>query len=243
MDTPNIPTQACSHMESVLRQNPLFSRLDNEQLDRMCKCSRIVELAEGDVLFNHGDRVHSFYFVYKGLIKLYRQSALGQEKIFEMEKTGSTFAEALMFLDQTEYPVSAAAMQDSTLVAINTHEFLQILKLSADSCLLIMGDLSKRLHELITEIEHLSLMSGRNRVATYFLDIYLLKGTDFSLEIPKNAIASMLSLQPETFSRLLKELRSKQIIELTDNRVQILDATQLREFAGIALPKGSNHYL
>lgn len=221
-------------MESLLRKNPLFSHLTSEQLDVMCQYSRTIDLKEGDVLFNYGDTVHNFYFVYDGLVKLYRQSVDGQEKIFELEGTGKIFAEALMFYEQTHYPVSAAAMKKSTVVAISSRKFLNLLKLSTDTCLLIMGDLSKRLHELINEIEHLSLLTGRNRVATYLLDQNLVKGNEFELDIPKNAIASMLSLQPETFSRLLKELSSGEIIKVKESHISILNGNKLRIQAGLS---------
>lgn len=223
----------CSKMELLLRQNLLFSRLTDDQLGQMCSCSKMFDLKEGDVLFRHGDRVNNFYFVHIGLIKLYRQSSFGHEKIFEMEGSGRIFAEALMFNEQTSYPVSAAAMKKSTLISISTKKFLQIIRNSPDTGLMIMGDLSRRLHELINEIESLSLLTGRNRVATYFLDQTLNKGNEFKLDIPKNAIASMLSLQPETFSRILKELCKLKVLEVKDCHIRILDQTLLRKQAGI----------
>lgn len=220
-------------MESMLRQNPLFSRLTNEQLDEMCKYSKVVDLQEGDILFNRGDYVENFFFVYSGLIKLYRQSPYGQEKIFELEGPGRIFAEALMFYKQTSYPVSAAAMKETRLVAISSRKFLFTLKKSAETCLLIMGDLSSRLHNLINDIENLSLSTGRDRVATYFLDQSLNKGANFDLDIPKHAIASMLSLQPETFSRLLKELCNDKVIEVHDSHIIVLNQDKLRKKAVI----------
>jgi CRP-like cAMP-binding protein len=96
-----------------------------------------------------------------------------------------------------------------------------------------MGELSHRLHELINDIEQLSLMTGRNRVAMYFLDQSQEKGLEFKLDIPKNAIASMLSLQPETFSRLLKELTNKGAIEIHESHIKVLDQNLLRKLAGI----------
>jgi len=230
MDTKTSYT-SCSRIESLLRQNPLFARLTDDQLDKLCQCSKIIDLKEGEILFNRGDPVYNFYFVHKGLIKLYRQSADGQEKIFELEGAGRIFAEALMFHEQTQYPVSAAAMKKSQVVAIKTKKFLNIIKSSNDTCLLIMGDLSRRLHELINEIEHLSLHTGRNRVATYLLDQAITKGNNFKLDIPKNAIASMLSLQPETFSRLLKELCKQDIIKVRDCYIDVLDTRLLRQKA------------
>ena len=220
-------------IDILLRQNPLFSHLNQQQLDEMCQYSRTIELQEGENLFHHGDLVINFYLVIQGLIKLYRQSADGHEKIFELEGPGRTFAEALMFHDLNQYPVSATALKKSTVLAINNRKFLKILNQSPATCMLIMGDLSKRLHELIVEIERLSLHTGRHRLATYFLDKALHEGKDFDLEIPKNTIASMLSLQPETFSRLLKELTSKSIIKAKDCHIQVLDLQQLKRQAGI----------
>ena len=228
-----IVNSQCNQIELKLRQNPLFSRLDNDQLDSLCRHSRMIELKEGGILFNHGDPVHYFYFVHEGLIKLYRESPNGQEKIFELERTGHLFAEALMFQELTTYPVSASAMKDSTIIAINTRHFLSSLKKSADTGLLIMAALSRRIHELINEVDKLSTLSGRNRVATYFLDQSMTRGLEFKLEIPKNAIASMLSLQPETFSRLIKELCNQNAIHVKDNLITVIDLNKLRESAGI----------
>ncbi|MBT4075548.1 MAG: Crp/Fnr family transcriptional regulator [Gammaproteobacteria bacterium] len=233
MDIRTQTRKTCNNMESLLRQNPLFGRLDSQQLDEMCSYSKIVKLTEGEVLFTHGDTAYNFYFVFDGLIKLYRQSPSGQEKIFELEKSGQIFAEALMFYEQTNYPVSAAAMKNSTVVAISTRKFLNILNKSSDTCLLIMGDLSRRMHELINEIDKLSSLTGRNRVATYLLDQSMNKGLHFKLEIPKNAIASMLSLQPETFSRLLNELSKKQVIEVKESYIKIIDQDVLRNIGGV----------
>ena len=226
-------SNVCSQIETSLRDNLLFSRLNDSQLNEMCKSARLVQLDEGEPLFHQGDRVHSFYYVESGLIKLYRQSPEGHEKIFELEGPGRIFAEALMFLSAERYPVSAAALQNSQVIAINTKIFLNILKQSTEVSLSIMGDLSHRLHDLINEIDQLSLQSGRNRVAMYFLDKALNKGLEFILDIPKNAIASMLSVQPETFSRLVKELRTQQVIEVNEQSIKVLDLTRLRQFAGI----------
>ena len=224
----------CDQVSDLVKSNPLFTCLDSAQMQGLCKHCRIITLAEGETVFHQGDRVFQFFFVIEGLIKLYRQSSDGQEKVLELEGPGKTFAEALMFLQEGAYPVSATALTTSSLLAVETHEYLKILQRSPESCLLVMGNLSRRLHQLVDEIDQLSLHSGRNRVATFLLDRYHKHGNGFEFEIPKNVVASMLSLQPETFSRLLKELRTKRIIEVRENRVKVLDEQQLRKHAGIA---------
>jgi len=217
-----------------LKANPLFRSFDDQKIREACDHFKINEFDVGDTIFNRGDTVHHFYFVVSGLVKLYRQSPNGQEKIIELEKPGQTFAEALMFFEQPVYPVSAIAMEPSIILSIQSRYFLEIVKSSNDICINVMGELSQRLHQLIDNIEQLSLMTGRSRMAMYFLDQSLKKGFEFKLEIPKNAIASILSLQPETFSRLLKELVSKQALQVHESHIKVLDQELLRKIAGIA---------
>jgi CRP-like cAMP-binding protein len=203
-------------------------------MKQVCQSSRTITVYEGEHLFNQGDQVHWFFYVVDGVIKLFRESPQGQEKILEIQRAGGLFAEALMCAETEHYPVTAAAINKSTVIAISTREFRSLLRQSTDTCLSLLADLSQRLHAQVDEIERISVLSGRNRVAAFFLDLYLRQGSRFSLEVPKNAIASVLSLQPETFSRLVKELRSEKIIEIKDSKVEILDEHALRRFAGIA---------
>jgi len=233
MQPNNNTLPSCTDIHALLKSNPLFRGFDDELLNKACSHFKITQIREGETIFNRGDPVHHFYFVVSGLIKLYRQSPSGQEKIIELERPGQTFAEALMFFDQAVYPVSAIAMEESVILSIKSRFFMEILHNSNTICINVMGELSHRLHELINDIEQLSLMTGRNRVAMYFLDQSQEKGLEFKLDIPKNAIASMLSLQPETFSRLLKELTNKGAIEIHESHIKVLDQNLLRKLAGI----------
>ncbi|MBC8212068.1 MAG: Crp/Fnr family transcriptional regulator [Gammaproteobacteria bacterium] len=233
MDTKSTSHPGWSRIEELMQMSPLFSSLDKDQMATVIKHSRVNSLNDGEMLFHRGDKVHNFYFVLEGLIKIYRQSPTGQEKIIELEKPGQTFGEALMFFDHPTYPVSAIAMEASTLLCINASAFLEVLQNSATVCIKVMGSLSHRLHEQLNEIEYLSLLTGRNRIAMYFLDQSMRQGMEFKLEVPKNAIASMLSLQPETFSRLIKELANNQVIEIQESNIRVLDQDLLRKYAGI----------
>jgi len=77
----------------------LFSRLSQEQLERVSLHSTRLKLSEGEVLFEQDSPANAFYLVTHGMMKLFRLSASGEEKIIEIVSPGQTFAEALMFLD------------------------------------------------------------------------------------------------------------------------------------------------
>jgi len=210
-------------IKEVLTASHLFSALDETQLERVRRHSHITDMVEGESLFFQGDDATSFYLVVSGRIKLYRISPEGKEKVVEIMETGVTFAEALMFMDQPYYPVTATAIAPSRVISINAREFKAMLRESIDSCFLLMGNMSYRLRGLIREIDALSLDTGTVRTVAYLLHQAPADADSFELKVAKSVIASRLSVKPETFSRILKNLHERGIVSIDGRNVSIHD--------------------
>ena len=216
---------------AALKQSYLFSKLDDNQFDSVCLNCKLVTLDEGELLFAQGDKVAYFYLVLRGKVKLYRVSPEGDEKIIEIISQGQTFAEALMFLDQPLYPVNSTALESTDVVAVDAATFKSMLWNSVDTCLLLLGDMSLRLHKLVHEIDTLTLHSGTCRVASYLLDQAPRDQTRFDLDIAKSVIAARLSIKPETLSRIIKTLRQQHIISIEGNTITIHDRQALKRLS------------
>ena len=215
------------HILDSLKRSHLFSGLSDEQMDRVYKHSQMTRLQEGESLFCQGDDVNYFYLVLSGRIKLFRVSPDGHEKVVDIVQQGDTFAEALMFTDHPDYPVNSTALSDCEVLAINSRDFKAMLKDSVDTCFLLMGDMSRRLRSLIHEIDTLSLDTGTCRIVAYLLQHTPQDSDDFELEIAKSVIASRLSVKPETFSRILKNLHDQGVLTVVGRKVTILDRKAL----------------
>jgi CRP-like cAMP-binding protein len=140
---------------------------------------------------------------------------------------GSTFAEALMFLDRPHYPVGAQALQASELISIDAADFADMLRGSVDTCFVMMGAMSQRLRGLLREIDDLSLHSASCRVAAYLVK-HAPAGTEsFELPVAKQIVASRLSVTPETFSRIIKQFSNSGLIRIAGSRVTIVDRAAL----------------
>ena len=214
-----------------LKQHPLFSKLTELQLERVSHFCQVRNLDDGQLLFNQADKVTSFYLVQSGKIKLFRMSPDGQEKIIEIVKSGEIFAEALMFSNQENYPVSSAALSKTNLIAINAKDFHEMLWDSTATCLLLLSDMSFRLRGLINEIDKLTLHSGTCRVASYLVQEISDGHKNIELDIAKNIIAARLSIKPETFSRIIKSLKDKEILSIKGNCVTVHDMEALKQMS------------
>jgi len=215
----------------ALKQSHLFSSLTDIQMDRVHQNSKIVKLEEGQLLFAQGEDVTNFYLVLSGKMKLFRVSPDGQEKIIEIVPQGEVFAEALMFMDQPHYPVSSAALSDTVVIGIDTSDFKAMLWDSVETCLLLLGDMSFRLRKLVHEIDTLTLHSGTCRVANYLLQQIQDGQECIELEVAKGVIAARLSVKPETFSRIIKNLRGQDILSIEGNKITIHDREALKDLS------------
>jgi len=221
-------------MIELLRKAPLLSELSTGQLELVAGHAVSIHLDEGQWLFSQGDPSRRFYFLAQGQMRLFRLSPDGVEKVIEIVSPGQTFAEALMFLKAPRYPVCAAALEPSALIAIDAPAFAAMLRESVDTCFVVMGALSRRLRGLIAEIDNLTLHNATSRVARYLLAQVAADRQGFALEVPKGVLASRLSIQPETFSRVIRQLTQDGVVAVQGAQVTVTDRAALSDLAGLA---------
>ncbi|MBF0613037.1 MAG: Crp/Fnr family transcriptional regulator [Magnetococcales bacterium] len=216
----------------------MFADLSSEQLDNLGKSSRDIRLTSGQALFHQGDAAAQFFVLRTGRIKLFRLSEEGHEKVIEIITPGLTFGEAVMFMEQKRYPVNAEAIGDCRLIGFDNRVYMEILQQSPETCFILLASMSRWLHRQVMEIDRLTLQSAMLRLCGYLLQLAPATGKSkpvvVQLPVPKRVIASRLSVQPETFSRLLQSLVKDGIIQVFEQEVHILDMDRLREMTSLS---------
>lgn len=224
---------------SLIKRSHLFSALSESQLRRIAEATRILNVGEGEFLFAQGQTAEQFFLVVSGQIKLFRVSESGNEKIIELLGPKRLFAEAVMFMDRGRYPVSAMALEDTQLYAFRNQIYLGLLRESNALCMSLLADLSMRLHGLLNEIDQLTLQNATHRVVEYLLALMpdsRAESAVIDLAVPKQVIASRLSITPETFSRIMHTLVKEGMITVHGKTVGVHDAGRLRRFGHISQP-------
>jgi CRP-like cAMP-binding protein len=221
-------------LAGLLRTHYLFEALLPEQFATVVAGAASVELGAGQLLFQRGDPARHFFVVASGGVKLALQSRAGEEKVVERLGPGQSFAEALMFVAAPRYPLAAIALEPSTVVAIDAGEFVAMLRASPDTCLRLLGDLSRRLHARISEIEELTLESATHRLVRHLLALAPV-GTPAPLTVTldesRQLLASRLAIKPETLSRILRSLADAGAIRIDGRQIELRDLAQLRASA------------
>ena len=218
---------------SLLHQHHLFSSFSDEELAILLQDAQLIHLEREELLFRQGDPGGHFYFLIDGVVKLYRISPDGNEKVLEVINRHETFAEAIMFMEKSQYLVSAQAIASAQLFSFSNSTYLRLLNQNSRLSIALLGKLSIRLHQRINEIETLSLKNTTHRVVRYLIESLtnnLTERPEIELNIPKRLIAARLSIQPETFSRIMRKLCDDEIIAVDGRHVTVLDPERLLHY-------------
>jgi len=225
---PQIKTRA------FLANLPMFSAMSSEELERVAAATVPIHARKGQSLFQCGDPCTGFHVVVYGQVKLGFTSPQGVEKVVEIIRPGQSFGEALMFLEQP-YIVFAQALSDAMLLHVARHAVFEELARDPGFARHMLSGLSRRLHDLVRDVEAYSLRSGQERVIGYLLaDAARVGGgepVEVHLSAGKSVIASRLNMTPEHFSRILHELSAAGLIEVNGPVVRIPDLARLKRGA------------
>jgi CRP/FNR family transcriptional regulator len=131
-------------------------------------------------------------------------------------------------INEVPYPASARFIEDSKICRMPLGLFKSKLKTNVILNHLIMYSLIQKIHFLNMTIDRGLTMDGFQRVLHF-----LYYSPENYLELKQTQIASMLYLRPETFSRILKELKIQEIIEIEKGKITIKNKEKLQSILNI----------
>ncbi|MBF0400918.1 MAG: Crp/Fnr family transcriptional regulator [Magnetococcales bacterium] len=223
--------------DKLLKKISLFSALTDEQFAAVKQKMRVVNLKKNTTIFDTETIAERFFVLTSGQVKLYRISQGGMEKIVQIIRAGETFASAVIFMESKTYPVCADALRTSRILSFDNQHYLNILRESHETCFRMLAHMSQQLRWQLTEIDQLSLQSAPSRLVNFLLENMKSSGDNMGvtrLDAPKRIIASRLTIQPETFSRLLNKLSSLELITVEGQSIKINDVEALTKFYTIS---------
>ncbi len=221
-------------IQEFLKNVPLFRELTDAELDRIAAGTAQVRAPAGTILFRRGEPSSGFHVIVYGQVKLAFGAADGAEKVVEILGPGSSFGEAVMFLEKP-YVVFAETLADSLLLTIGKAGVFAELERNPRFARKMLAGLALRLHGLVHDLEAYTLRSGTQRVIGYLLRDTSEEGeprapVEVALATSKGVLASRLNITREHFSRILHDLSGAGLIEVHGRTIRILDAERLRAY-------------
>ena len=213
--------------EAFLARLPLFEGLGPQGLARLASATTRRELKRGEVLFREGEPSSGLYALVYGSIQLASRAG----RVIDIVAAGRSFGEPVMFMEKP-WIVSASALADSLVLHVARQAIFDELERSPAFARRVIGTLSERAEGLVRQLEARGAGPAAQRVVNWLLRQPAAQaGNQVTITLPaaKRALASQLNLSAEHFSRVLRELSGRGLIEVRGRQLRLPDVERLRQ--------------
>jgi CRP-like cAMP-binding protein len=209
---------------------PLLENVSQELLADLRQAGRERTYSEGQQIFAGGDRAEWLPIVLSGRIKMLHYLEPGKEVIIGVFTDGETFAVPAVF-DGGNYPASAEAMTESTLLLIERSHFMQLLTESSEFSLAMLNWMSAMLRQKTATIQNLAHASPEHRVANVLLQLAAADNPAGPVRIAlrREDIANMAGLTTETTIRVIRRLAARGWFNIDHGKIVIERPDELRQ--------------
>lgn len=215
-----------------LKHIPLFQDLSETELKFLLDRAVRLHYASGQSIFVEGDPCEGLYVIESGQVKIFRTSPNGREQILTIEGAGASIAELPVF-DGGDYPASAAAATESTLLHVLKKDFQELCLAHRQVALKVLKVVGSRLRTMVDLINELSFSSVRHRVAALLLRLAedngkaTRPGVVFVLPSTNQELAAQIGTVRELVSRNLGRLQNIGINRLEGRKVTVVNLEAL----------------
>ncbi len=216
----------------TLRRVPFFAVLPADELKALASHCVVRRVDKDEMLFAEGDPCVGLFVVQAGAIKLFKMAETGREQVLVTERAGSTVAELPLF-DGGNFPASAAAVEDSSLLFLPKREFLELCRRNSAVAFAVIRTLASRFRYMTSLVEELSLKEVSHRLARFLCDralkfgVRTKRGIEFPLEETNQEIGAEIGTVRDLVSRNLRRFVDRGIIRLERRWVVVLDMAEL----------------
>lgn len=136
---------------AFLRRIPTFRVLGPDGLRVLAISAELVHLRSGDTLFEEGEPADGAYAIIAGGLK-FRHSRTKVSDEPMLARAGSLIGETALIIE-TERPVTAIAIEPSTLMRISRVVFLRMLEGDGDAAVALRRMISSRIDAVLDDLD------------------------------------------------------------------------------------------
>lgn len=211
--------------------NPVC-QMSPSAVGRVAPKTLVSSFRPGELLFGQGDPAAAVYIVRSGKVKLVHEHRDGSAQILRVAGPGDLLGAANRATDTQ--PVSAVARTSGSVCILRLVELEQLLREDSEFALAwahLLADEIQRARESV--FQH-GPWPAAVRVTRYIARhaAPTPESPLASLDLTHADMAGLLSIAPETATRLLRELEEEGVIRLSRGRIVVLDADRLQALAG-----------
>jgi CRP-like cAMP-binding protein len=204
-------------VEPLLKGNPLYRRLSDEDRRRLAEVSLVRSYSKGTTIFSEGNPSDFLYTVESGRVKVAKMLGGGKEVILEILGAGDPLG-AVAAYESRPYPASAEALEDCTLILVRRGALFALLETCPSLVRGLLNGLSFRLLELTRRIAEVTGSRVEARLAQVMLMLAdrmgrpEARGVFIPLALSRQDLADLTGTTLETSIRIMSRWGKEEVV-------------------------------
>jgi CRP-like cAMP-binding protein len=213
-----------------------FKHLSVEDQNLLFWNEEVQFLKRGTRLYSEGDAAKGCYFLYSGILKVFKTGLEGKEQIIRFAKQGDLIGFRSILSDES-FCTSAKVIEDAIVCFIPGSVLTKLIQQNSNFALEVMQITCKELGEANNYITDIAQKTVRERLAEVLLhleDTFGLNSEGYlNISLTREEMANMVGTATESVIRLLAEFKSDELVALSGRKIQIKDQKRLRKIGGL----------
>src|SRR5450432_1926626 len=231
-DKKAVPRSASGTL-SVLRKHPIFSDLDPEAFDQLCRYAKHTTLKRGTTIVSKGDPGNSLIAVISGTVKISVTSPDGRSAILNLIGPGEIFGEVAV-LDGHARTADATANTNCEIYVIDRRDFIPFVRSQPALAMKFIELLCTRLRWTSDQVEEVILQNLPGRLASALLRLtekHKLAPAGRTIAVTQQEISEMVGMTRESINKQLRAWAARKWVRLEHGAIVVLNAEPLKELA------------
>lgn len=216
---------------ATLSQDPLFSDMQDEDLEALAGVMGHREFPKGSFIITKNDQSSVMYLLIAGRVKVSVASPEGKELALSYLDAPSYFGE-MGVVDGSPRSADVIATTDVEVLSIESEDLAFVFRIKPELAISLVGTLSRRLRELIARLEGMAFHDATHRVMRVLLNVatasYEARGVPVVEGLTHYEIATLAGTSRETASRAISNLQRDGVVA-TKGRKIVVDLFVLRD--------------
>lgn len=188
------------------------------------------QFKKGELIFREGEPVTGIYFLYDGKVKVHKKWGEEKELNVRFARKGDIIGHRGLGKD-TVYPVSATALETSTVCFIDLAFFKTTLRVNTDFTYDLLMFYAEELQESEKRMRNLAHMPVKGRIAYALLILKEKFGLTpegfINISLTRQDLASYAGTTYETVFRIVNDLTQSKILTVDNKDITVLDEEAL----------------
>lgn len=230
-----LETDTITNMDllDLLKDFPIFSPLNETELDRLLKISKIKTYRKNKYVFRPGEKSQYLFFLLGGTIKVGSTSSDGREVIKTILHPRAMFGEENLFGIEEYSDFSKVISQDATLLLIRTDSFKELMAENVHLNFNIVKLVGKKMKKTEDRLESLIFNDARTRIVNFIKENAMNFGRQVGFEmllkhsLTQQDIANYTGTSRQTVTSVLNDLKRSNQIYFKRKSILIRDMASL----------------